>query len=178
MNNTKAGNSDLRTILMSRNKSAMVHFLKENPEQFEEAVTFSLSGQQPIAWRAAWAIGGNLAECADKLELHLGNILDQLPELDDGHQREFIKILIQCNLDEDQQGLLFDICVSIWEQVRKKSSVRYFAFQVMADMTKIYPELIHEVISLTQPQYINSLSPGIKKGVFKIVERLRLRNEE
>jgi hypothetical protein len=156
----------------------MVQFLKENPEQLEEAINFSLSDQQPIAWRAAWVIGGNLPECADKLEPHLGNILDRLPELDDGHQREFIKILVQCKLNEDQQGLFFDICVSIWEQVRKKPSVRYFAFQVMADMTKIYPELIHEVISLTQPQYLNSLSPGIKQGVFKKVEKLKQRNGE
>lgn len=156
----------------------MSAFLSAHPEMFDEAVRLSLSDQKPISWRASWAIGGIISENSEKLIPFIPDILTKLPELEDGHQREFIKILMQSELSEDQQGLLFDICVSIWEQVRKKPSVRYFAFQVMVDMTEIYPELIHEVISLTQSQYINSLSPGIKKGVYKIVERLRLRNEE
>ena len=150
----------------------MVRFLYDHPEFFDEAVSLSLSNERPIAWRAAWAIGGTLPENSEKISAFVPEILSKLPELEDGHQREFIKILIHSDLDEDQQGQLFDICVTIWEQVRKKASVRYFAFQVMADLVKKYPELSHEVLSLTQPQYINSLSPGIRQGVLKIIHQI------
>ncbi len=153
-------------------KEEMSVFLSEHPDMFDEAIRLSLSNQEPISWRAAWAVGGTMPENSKKLAPFIPDILAKLPELEDGHQREFIKILMQVELSEDQQGLLFDICVSIWEQVRKKPSVRYFAFQVMVDMTKQYPELAHEVLSLTQPQHINPLSPGIRKGVLKLVNRL------
>ena len=165
--------SPLEQALTGRiKKEKMSAFLSEHPEMFDEAVTLSLSNKQPIAWRAAWAIGGSLPENREKLSPFIDDILDKLPELEDGHQREFIKILIQCELTEDQMGLLFDICVSIWEQVRKKPSVRYFAFQVMVDMTNQYPELANEVLSLTQPQHISTLSPGIKKGILKLVDKI------
>ncbi|MFV1883090.1 MAG: hypothetical protein ACMZ7B_01170 [Balneola sp.] len=164
--------SDLRTILLSRDKPNMVQFLYDHPEFFNDAISLALSDKQPIAWRAAWAIGGTLPENAEKISAFIPDILSKLSELQDGHQREFIKILLQSDLDDDQQGQLFDICVTIWEQVRKKASVRYFAFQVMADLVKKYPELSHEVLSLTQPQYINSLSPGIRQGVLKIMHQI------
>ncbi len=166
--------SPLENALSGRiKKEKMSAFLSEHPEIFDEAISLSLSDNKPLAWRAAWAIGGTFPENRDQLSPYIDDILEKLPFLEDGHQREFIKLLIQCNLTEDQQGFLFDSCVTIWEQVRKKPSVRYFAFQVMVSFTEKYPELTHEVLSLTQPQHINTLSPGVRKGVLKLINSLK-----
>lgn len=165
--------SKLRAILLKRKKSEMVEFYKNHPECFEEAMEMALSKEAPFCWRAAWMIGGNLKKNTQKITPYITKILELLPEFEDGHQRELIKVLIQCDLEEDHQGILFDICISIWEQVRKKPSVRYFAFRGMIKVAEKYPELKNEILVLAQPHYINPLSPGIRQSVIKSINKLK-----
>jgi hypothetical protein len=80
------------------------------------------------------------------------------------------------DLNEDFESLLFDISVTIWEQVRKQSSVRYYAFQGMMKVVEKYPELKNEILSLTQPHFVNALSPGVRKGVLKSINELTSQN--
>ncbi len=80
-------------------------------------------------------------------------------------------------LDEDFESLLFDISVTLWEQVRKQSSVRYYAFQGMMKVVEKYPELKNEIISLTQPHFVNALSPGVRKSVYRNINELKSQNE-
>lgn len=164
----------LEHILSRPDKDRMISFLKDHPELIEHAVELMLSRQQPVCWRAAWMIGGSIDSFSDQIAPHINRILDTLPDFEDGHQRELIKILMSVELDEDQEGLLYDRCVSIWEQVRKQPSVRYVSLQVMAQTARTYPELTHEILALTQPQYVNGLSPGIRNGVLKLISQLEL----
>jgi len=55
--------------------------------------------------------------------------------------------------------------MNIWETPSKSSSVRYFAFQFIVSTVKKYPALKQEIDFLTQPEYLDSLSPGIRKGL-------------
>tara|TARA_R110000868_G_scaffold259361_5_gene517304 strand:+ start:65050 stop:65547 length:498 start_codon:yes stop_codon:yes gene_type:complete len=158
---------------MSRDKPAMVTFLKAHPENFDVAMKLALSQEQPISWRATWMIGGSVKKYDSQIQPYIQNILDILPDLEDGHQREFLKVLNQLELVEEHEGQLLDFSISVWEQLKKQPSVRHTAFRIMVKAAKKYPELANEVLLLTQPQYINTLSPGVKKGVFKMLEELR-----
>lgn len=147
-------------------------FMYEHPELFEEVAHFMLTNTPPMCWRAAWVIRTAMEDNDERLIPFIDPILEALPNKEDGHQRELMKVLERMGLDDDQESVLYDICVTIWESVRKQPSVRYFAFQQMVKMVHKYPELIHEIQAVTQPQYINSLSPGIKQGVLKLVNKL------
>ena len=130
-------------------------------------------------------IGGSVKKYDSQIQPYIQNILDILPDLEDGHQREFLKVLNQLELVEEHEGQLLDFSISVWEQLKKQPSVRHTAFRIMVkaavkllgvnptEAAKKYPELANEVLLLTQPQYINTLSPGVKKGVFKMLEELR-----
>ena len=158
--------SEFESVLLSRSKERMVEYLEDHPEMFQEAVRLSLTNTQPLAWRTTWAIGGVLEKNDPRIEPYISKILDKLPGLDDGHQREFLKILYeQENLAEIHEGLLFDCCTHLWEQVRRQPSVRYYAFQMMVKISENHPELRNEIRILMQPQYMNALSPGIRKIV-------------
>ena len=84
-----------------------------------------------------------------------------------------IKILLQVPLTEEQESLLFDLSVELWEQIRKKPSGRYFTYRGMIQIAKKYPELTHEILLLTEPHYVNPLSPGIRTAVLKMAAKLR-----
>lgn len=84
-----------------------------------------------------------------------------------------MKLLQRMKLSDDQESILYDQSVTIWESVRKKPSVRYTAFEHIINMVYKYPELEQELDAITQPQYLNSLSPGVKAGVFKSLSKLK-----
>lgn len=161
-----------QVLLKGSKKELMIAYLKDHPGEVEEAIQLAISDQKKLSWRAAWVLSEILPEQAHKISLHIDKILEVLPEFEDGHQRELIKVLQQCDLDEDQESLLYDHCVNIWEQIRKQPSVRYKAFEIMAHTSDKYPELIHEVLMLTEPQFVNSLSPGIRNGVLRLIRAL------
>lgn len=165
-------NSPLESVLLRRKKAEMVEFYQNHPECFEEAIKMALSNEEPFCWRAAWMIGGDLKKNDPRITPYISKILELLPEFEDGHQRELLKILLQVQLTEEQESLLFDLSVDLWEQIRKKPSVRYFAFRAMVEVAKKYPELNNEILLLSQPHYVNPLSPGIRKGVLKTVRKL------
>ena len=50
-----------------------------------------------------------------KIKKHLAKIIKSIEGKNDGHQRELIKIVRKMSLNEDQEGLFFDVCMNIWE---------------------------------------------------------------
>lgn len=165
--------SPLEQILIRRNKSEMIEFLDQHPQSFDQTVVLALSNEPPLCWRAAWLVGGVTKKNDARIKPHIHQIIKVLPERGDGHQRELLKILLKMDLTEDFESLLFDLSVTLWEQVRKQPSVRYYAFQGMVKVAEKYPELKNEVLSLSQPHFINPLSPGIRKGVLKAITELK-----
>jgi urate oxidase len=72
-------------------------------------------------------------------------------------------------LTEKQEGILFDKCMNIWEDISKSPSVRGFAFQIIITTVKKYPELISEIEFLTQNHYLETISPGIRHSIKRMI---------
>jgi hypothetical protein len=157
---------------MRRKKCEMVDFLSDHPECFEEAVGLALKNEQDYSWRAAWMIADTIKENDARVKPHVLKIIKVLPDRKDGHQRELLKILLKMELTKDFESALFDTSITLWEQVRKKPSVRCFAFKAMIKVAEKYPELKKEVLLLAQPHYINPLSPGIRKSILKDIRSI------
>ena len=161
--------SELKHILIGAYRDEMIAFLTSHPEYFEEAIELALSDDQPYSWRAAWLLFNCMEENDPRVRKHLRQIIETLPARKDGHQREFLKILLRIELDETHEARLFDICLSIWEQPGKSPSVRSTAFRFIMTMAEKYPELSNEITGLTQDWYLDTLSPGIKRSIQRMV---------
>ena len=165
----------LDNILTARlRKVEMVAFLKKNPNLFEETVKISLGDEEPQSWRATWLVKHYMAKNDKRIVKNINSILKVLPNKKDGHQRELLKILIDMKLTEKQEGILFDKCFTIWEDISKSPSVRGTAFSIIVSTVKKYPELLSEIEFLTQNHYVETLSPGIRHSIVKTIEELRI----
>ena len=169
--------TQLKYVLVRRRKSEMLEFISNHPESFDQALKLALENEENLSWRATWLVAGVMEKNDQRARPFIQKIITILPDRDDGHQRELLKILLKMELDEDFESLLFDISVTLWEQVRKQSSVRYYAFQGMMKVVEKYPELKNEIISLTQPHFVNALSPGVRKSVYRNITDLKSQNE-
>jgi len=164
--------TELEYVLTHSYKENMISYLKKNPLCFEEAVELSVSDNQPYAWRAAWLLWSCIETNDPKIVRHVDKILNCISKKQDGHQRELIKILLEMELSDRQEGILFDICVSLWEQIGKKPSVRFTAFKFINKLVKKYPDLRNELLMLTQSHYLDSLSPGVNRSITKMIKSI------
>ncbi len=67
------------------------------------------------------------------------------------------------NLNEKQEGLLYNKCLIIWKKTEKIPSVRIKAFQTLCRIAHNYPDLKKEIIYYISDQYTKTLGKGIKK---------------
>ena len=56
--------------------------------------------------------------------------------------------------------------------INKSPSVRVNAFKFIVEIAKKHPELIKEISFLTQDHYLDSLSPGAKHSVLKLMRKI------
>lgn len=161
----------LEIILTTSYKDGMISFLKANPEYFEEAVQLALGDKQPYSWRAAWLLWSCLGENDSRLRKYISEIINVLPDKKDGHQRELMKILTKMELTEEQEGYLFNFCMTVWESIHKSPSVRYNAFIFLLKTVEKHPELMNEMVWFTQNQYLETLSPGVRHSLLRLIKK-------
>ena len=151
----------------------MIVFLNSHPEYFTEALELAIGDKQPYCWRAAWLLYSCMEENDPRVRLYIQKIIAVLPEKKDGHQRELMKLLHVMELDNEQEGRVFDMCMNIWESINKQPSIRANAFLFILKTVTKYPELKEEFAFITQDQYLDTLSPGIKNSIkMKVKEAL------
>lgn len=164
--------SQLRSKLISSYKEEMVAFLKSQPEYFNEAINLAISDDQPFAWRSAFYLGSCMEDNDARVKKYIKPILACIKNKNDGHQRELLKILYRIKLSDKQEGMVFDICIRLWEQISKDPSVRMTALKFILKIAKPHPELLNEIKPLVQDHYLELLSPGVKKSINRMIQDL------
>ena len=150
----------------------MLEYVNKHPSLFADLIEGSLDVEHPKAWRAAMLLGHAMIKDDLRVSPYIDDFINCLPLLNhDGHQRQLLIILDKLSLSENQNGYLFNHCLSFWEQVNKIPSTRIRAFQAMVKMTKKFPELKDELRLFTTEYYTQTLSEGIKISFQRIVQQ-------
>jgi hypothetical protein len=163
----------LEWILTNSYKAEMISYLSAHPEDFEETIKLASSDKQPYSWRAAWLLWSCMEENDQRVQGYVKNIIGTISDKNDDQQRELLKILQQMEINEELGGYLFNHCVAVWEKIKKKPSLRFNAFKVIVQIAQKYPDLSHEIILLTQNQYMDSLSPAVKRAISRMIKKFR-----
>ena len=150
----------------------MISYLSTHPKDFEEAIKLAITDHQPYSWRAAWLLWSCMVKNDRRIQGYIKTIIETLSEKNDDQQRELLIILQQMDINEELEGLLFNHCMSVWEKINKKPSVRFNAFKMIVKIAQKHPDLAHEIVFLTQDQYMDSLSLTVKKSISEMIKEL------
>ncbi|MCC5916802.1 MAG: hypothetical protein JJU02_05680 [Cryomorphaceae bacterium] len=161
----------LHVIVKSANRDKFGAYLSEFPEKFNVVIDLALCEKTPYAWRCVWMLNHSLKNNNLRLKPFANKLIQSVSGKMDGHQRELLKLIGKIPLGENEEGRLFNTCLSIWEDVGKQPGVRFVAFKFMIKLGNKYPELLPEIMSLAQTQYMQSLSPGIRKSLQKMIDK-------
>ncbi|MCK9209832.1 MAG: hypothetical protein M0P61_03235 [Ignavibacteriaceae bacterium] len=164
--------TELEHILISTYKDGMIAYMESHPEAYEEAVQLAISDKQPFAWRAAWLLWSCMEVNDRRIQKYIKEIVKAVKSKNDGHQRELLKILLLMEIDKKYEGILFNLCLDVWEEINKTPSVRMTAFKFIMKLVKKHPELSKEITFILQERYLESLSPGVKKSISKMMKGL------
>ncbi len=159
--------------LLNSYKDEMISFMENNPEYFNEAIKLAISDKQPYSWRAGWLLWSCMDEDDKRIRKYIKKIVNAVKNKEDGHQRELLKILLKMELIEEHEGVLFNICMDVWEQINKSPSVRINALKMIVKIAKKHPELAHEIKFLTQGHYLETLSHGARHSANILVKQFK-----
>ena len=119
------------------------------------------------SWIHAWQINHTKKTELIKIQNQVDKIISAIDGKNDSHQRELLKVLLKLNLTDDQLSLLWDICLRIWLDIQKQSSVRISAYKILVNAAKKFKPLSDELVRLTEEKHITSLSNGIRNSTYK-----------
>jgi hypothetical protein len=157
-------------LITSSYKADLIRHMREHPEAFEEAVALAVTRKPPYSWRAAWLLWSCMEHDDARVRPHLMKLVRTLAVTTDNHQRELFKILQEMELDERHESALFDLCMNAWENPATQPSVRVNALKLLVRIARRYPDLFRELELLTRQQYLDTLSPGVRASVTRIMK--------
>lgn len=159
-------------ILLKERKAGMLAFMQANPTAFETLLALAVIDKQPYSWRAAWL----LSKCMDKNDTrvmpYIPKMIERIKIGMHSQKRDLLNVLQKMELSEDEEGILFDICVDIWCRLDYIPSVRLNAFRMMFKIVKKIPALREEVLFLVEEEYVDSLSGGIQTVIRRLIKQL------
>jgi len=162
----------LEQVLTNNYKDQMIRWMETHPEAFDEALALAVADKPRYSWRSAWLLWSCMEKNDPRVRPHIKTLIHSLTTKNPNHQRELIKILLMMEINEEHEGVLFDICTNLWEKISNPPSVRYNALQMILRIAGNHPDLSHEIKLLLQDQYLDSLSPAARKSILKMTRRI------
>jgi hypothetical protein len=170
-------NFSIETIFSkTRNKKEL--FALATHLNFGKLLLYGLQKGNKSSWKAAWLVAHLMQKNDAKIIVHLEKIIAAIPQKEDGHQRQLLIIIASMELNEEQEGRLFQYGVSLWTNIHKIPSTRITAFQLLCKIAKNHPDLVTEIILYTGEYYTETLSPGIKKNFQRLKKSLAIQESK
>lgn len=150
----------------------MIAYIDSHPNRFDDLIELATIDRQAHSARAAWLLSHCISNNDTRVTDRILQIINIIPKVNDGQKRDLISVLLKMEINEEYEGLLFDICVKIWSNVNKMPSLRLNAFRLIIQIALIHRELNDEIALLTQDFYLEPLSQGIKKSVKTLMKSI------
>jgi len=136
------------------------------PLRLEEVWKVALEDKS-WSWRCAWLIACFIQDLREDIDRKRLELLAVIEEKASGHQRELLRIIAGLDLDKNELGMLYDCCLNIWTDVHTSSGTRSLAMDQMMRVASELPEFNGELKAVSGPEFMASLSSGIRRSLEK-----------
>lgn len=148
-------------------KETLLKKIEGEPENFSLLLDWSLLAKKPLGWRAAWLLRQISVKNDARILPAIDRVISNYSKFDESQKREWLKNLYEQPLTDEQEGMLFDLCITDWQKIGHHPALRASSLQLVFRILKKYPELIQEVNHLMVEDYLSPLSPGIRRSLEK-----------
>jgi hypothetical protein len=170
---------DLKTWLSelpsALEKELFVNKACRSEEIIRELLQLSLSEPDPVAWRAAWVLDGCDETGPPLPENLIHKIVRNLSGIKStGVIRSYLRLLCRHDIEEEEQGLLVDLCFKYVASGCYPVAVKVHSLEIIYRHVLLYPELRDELtaVILSQIDHSNAGFKARGKKVLKQLEKL------
>lgn len=166
----------LLSIPSSAEKEIYIKEVGGSPEHFNTLLDLALNEKDPLAWRAAWILDGSDEQHPGLASGSVRRITRELPRVQStGTLRSLLRLLCRYNIQEEDQGMLIDLCFKYMTSELYPVAVKVHAMQIIYRHVLIYPELKEELVTVIQDQVDNNSVGFRSRGnrIIKALEKIR-----
>ena len=153
-------------------KDLYIREVGDSEEKFSILLDLALNGKDPVAWRAAWILDGSDELNPGLASNCLPKIIQKLPGMKStGTLRCLLRLLARYSIEENEQGILIDLCFGYMVSELYPVAVKVHAMQIIYNHVLIYPELKEELVTVIEDQ-VNNNTVGFKSRGMRIIRQL------
>ncbi len=152
-----------------------VSFIGDDPVLFQKMLDFALLDKYPYAMRAARVIQVISEANPIRLAPFIDTIVLAMPHFKTGGLNRSMLRVLAFHIDEmseEQLGILVDVCFRNVLNSKEKPAIKVYSMDILYEISNLYPDIKHELISSIEAQYPIS-SVGIKSKSRKMLKRLK-----
>jgi hypothetical protein len=146
-------------------KELMIREVDGSDEKFRELLEFTLKKKDPLSWRAAWILDSADERYPGLASAYISRLVNSLPSVEStGTLRCLLRLLCRYDIEEEDQGLLIDLCFSYMVSELYPVAVKVHAMEIIYQHCLIYPELKEELITIIRDQIANNSVGFLSRG--------------
>ena len=159
---------DLRAEILKEHSKAqclkIVAWVADDKKRFKELLQLFLNDEYRVVQRAAWMISLVAEEQPQLIEPHLKVIVNKMsePGVHVAVKRNVARILQFISIPEDMQGIVMNTCFELLSDPKETIGVRVFSMTILANLSKIYPDIKHELKVIVDDVMEQGASAGFK----------------
>ena len=156
----------LSTDRSKAGRDRVVSYVQKDAGRFKQLFDLFRNGEPRIAQRASWAV----SHCAEKYpELifpyrkELADYL-QTPGIHDSIKRNILRIFQDIDIPQELEVNLLERCFGYLMDKKEAVAIRVFAMQVLANLSKKYPEIKNELRILIEDELPYAKPAFVSRG--------------
>ncbi len=145
---------ELKQLLLAEHSKAqtnkIIRFVGNNNKRFTELAQLFLSKEALIKQRAGWALSYCVMEHPELARPFMSRFIHHLKQenLHDAVKRNTLRLLQFCDIPENDQALLLEICYRYILSKNEAAAIKAFALTVAYRICETHPELLKELMLL------------------------------
>ena len=157
----------LRNQLLKEHSKAncnkIVKWIGHDQQRFDELLHFFLSNEYPLVQLAAWPLSYAAIAHPPLVKKHFTQLIYHLdkPGIHTAVKRNTLRLLQEIAIPKKYHGKLMDACFRYISVPGEAIAVKAFAFRMLENLSKIYPEIVPEIKLLIEENYERE-SPAFK----------------
>lgn len=169
MNMLKTLQSDFSKATVDK----MVRYVGKDVDRFKQLIEVFLDGLYRITQRAAWPLSYCVESHPELINPHLKAVIHNLqkPSISNSVKRNTLRLLQFVEIPKRLHGTTIAVCFSIMENKKEPIAVKVFAMTVLANVSKGYPEIRKEVITIIEEQMPYGSAGFVSRGK-KVLKQL------
>ena len=147
-------------------RDRIVAYIQNDSDRFAQLFDLFKNGEQRISQRASWSV----SHCAEKFpELiypYCGEMAEylQMPGIHDSIKRNILRIFQDIDIPVALEESLLKLCFGYLMDKKEAVAIRVFAMQVLANLSKKYPEIKNELNILIEDELPYAKPAFVSRG--------------